>query len=197
MHHYAVTTPPASQPITLAEVKDQVSMRAGNTLNDDLLNGLILAAVPVLERYCNRVFINTTFRGTARNLVQDPTRDRYPYVQLYRSPVNTVTSFQRQNNSTFSDVEYDREQLDSYDRLIVPDSDFWDHDRVPDAYRVDFVAGYGATADDVPAPLRRACLAYVAYLFENRGDVVPDGQVPLPLEVSALCAPYRLIGGYF
>ena len=51
-------------------------------------------------------------------------------------------------------------------------------------------AGYGATAEDVPAPLRQAVRLIVARWFENRGDADPG---PAPPDVMALVAPFRRV----
>lgn len=58
---------------------------------------------------------------------------------------------------------------------------------------VSITAGYGATADDVPMPLRHAILLHTAMLYENREAVGPAMQ-ELPLAHGALIAPYRRIG---
>ncbi|MBB5755282.1 head-tail connector protein [Prosthecomicrobium pneumaticum] len=55
---------------------------------------------------------------------------------------------------------------------------------------IDFTAGYGSTADDVPAPLRQAILILVAQWHAHRGAIEP-GAAP-PAAVEALLAPYRL-----
>ena len=56
--------------------------------------------------------------------------------------------------------------------------------------RVEFTAGYGTEAADVPAPLRQAILLLVANGYEHR-----DGQTnSLPLMVDALTMPYRVLG---
>lgn len=57
------------------------------------------------------------------------------------------------------------------------------------ALEVEFRAGYGATPDAVPGPLRQAVRALVAHWFENRGDA--SSAAALPAEVAALIAPFR------
>ena len=54
---------------------------------------------------------------------------------------------------------------------------------------IDLRAGYGATAEAVPATLRLAIRILVAHWFENRGDVV--GEQILPPEALALVAPFQ------
>ena len=59
------------------------------------------------------------------------------------------------------------------------------------AIEIDIVAGYGAAADQVPAPLRQAVLRLAARWFEQRGDVASRDAQSLPAEIMALIAPYR------
>lgn len=58
-------------------------------------------------------------------------------------------------------------------------------------------AGYGETADKVPAPLRQAILLTIGHLYENRQSVVVDASrvqaIELPQGVEALISPYRIL----
>lgn len=64
------------------------------------------------------------------------------------------------------------------------------------AVTITFVAGYG-DAGDVPRPIRSAMLLLVGHLYGHREAVVGvenrDSSTELPLGVSALLAPYRVI----
>ncbi|MEI9932788.1 MAG: hypothetical protein WDM89_20200 [Rhizomicrobium sp.] len=51
-----------------------------------------------------------------------------------------------------------------------------------------FDAGYGASPDDVPAPVREAILEIVAEFYAHRGD----GPEDIALSAQALLAPYRI-----
>jgi uncharacterized phiE125 gp8 family phage protein len=52
---------------------------------------------------------------------------------------------------------------------------------------IDFSAGYGTTAESVPAPLKHAMLVLVGLSFEER---IPE-QGALPTAVASLLKPYR------
>lgn len=58
----------------------------------------------------------------------------------------------------------------------------------PDAVRITFTAGYGATPDKVPAPIRAAVLFKLGDLFNQRGG--SNGNEAL---INTLIAPYRLV----
>jgi uncharacterized phiE125 gp8 family phage protein len=55
---------------------------------------------------------------------------------------------------------------------------------------IEFTAGFGTAAEDVPMPLRQAILLLTAQSYEHRGaEQVP----PLPMMVDALLMPYRTL----
>jgi len=59
---------------------------------------------------------------------------------------------------------------------------------------IEFKAGFGDNAGDVPMPIRQALLLLVAHWYENREPVVIGGTVArIPETVSALLMPYRRV----
>jgi uncharacterized phiE125 gp8 family phage protein len=64
--------------------------------------------------------------------------------------------------------------------------------RLTAGIELDVQLGYGATAADVPEPLRHAIRMLVAHWYENRG-LVAAGAAVLPAGVDALIAPYRVL----
>ncbi len=57
---------------------------------------------------------------------------------------------------------------------------------------IDFTAGFGAAADDVPAPIRQAILMLVSHWFETREPVaIGTPALEMPFTVSQMIAPYR------
>lgn len=57
---------------------------------------------------------------------------------------------------------------------------------------IDFTAGFGEAAVDVPAPVRHALLLLVAHWYENREPVeIGAGVNAIPTMVSELLQPYR------
>mgnify|MGYP003480158396 CR=1 FL=1 len=64
-----------------------------------------------------------------------------------------------------------------------------------DAVTVTWVAGFGATADKVPAAIRQAMLLLVGHWYQNRETVsVGDAVYQLPFAVDALLGPRRRVG---
>jgi uncharacterized phiE125 gp8 family phage protein len=54
--------------------------------------------------------------------------------------------------------------------------------------RVTYTAGYGATRDTVPFPIRQAILRAVGHLYENReaAGAIPDSLLPMQYKVWKL-----------
>lgn len=62
------------------------------------------------------------------------------------------------------------------------------------AIEIDYVAGYGPDAADVPADLRQALLVLVGYWFANRDAVIVAGSgAAAPLGFDRLVANYRRV----
>ena len=58
---------------------------------------------------------------------------------------------------------------------------------------IDFTAGYGALATDVPAPLREALLLLIAHWYENREPIaVGAPEMLVPGTVAQLIAPFQV-----
>ncbi len=64
-----------------------------------------------------------------------------------------------------------------------------------DAVRIDFTAGYGDAADDVPSAIVSAAKLLVGQLYEQRGAVVTGSGVPQepPNSIKDLIANYRIV----
>lgn len=64
-----------------------------------------------------------------------------------------------------------------------------------EAVRIQYRAGYGPEATDVPAPIRHAVLLLIGHLYENReAEVVGTraAAIELPTGVNALLSPYMV-----
>ncbi len=62
----------------------------------------------------------------------------------------------------------------------------------PEAVRVEYVAGFGSSGDDVPSPIRHAVLLILSDLYENREATSDAPRTELPYSVLSLLAGYRL-----
>lgn len=79
---------------------------------------------------------------------------------------------------------------------LKPDQDWPSSYARPDAIRVTWTAGYGATAASVPEAIRHAARLMVGHWYENREAVnIGSGQpVDVPMTVDRLLMPFRRVG---
>lgn len=179
-------TPPASEPVSLAEAKLFLRLDAGD--EDELLGTLITAARLMVEAASGRMLIDQTWRIVL---------DRWPQAGEIRLPLAPVSAISAArvfdvlgaaqpvaNGALALDVGADPPAI----RIVgeVPETG-----RERGAVEIDVVAGYGASPLAVPAPLRQAVLRLTTRWFEQRGDVVGRDAVALPADILALVAPYR------
>ncbi len=172
---YFVTTAPAVEPITLAEVKAQIGI--SDTSDDTLLTAMITAVRTCAEKITNRTFIDTEFT-TYRNGFSD-----FQYYQsggecqleLRRSPylssaAITYTDCDDATQTLVLDTDFYVEKRTTWSRLLpIVEWPLDVRNRRQDVTIV-FNAGYGASGSDVPADLRQAMLMHVAAFYANRGD---------------------------
>jgi len=167
-----------------------IATQAVTTDENDLLDGLITAARRHCEIYTGRSFIDTVWK-----LTTDSFPDMY---ELPRSPVSAVASIKYYDvddaQQTLAAAYYDTDFQNEPAR-IVQDPDYtW-----PDTYgkinavEVNFTAGYGVLASDVPEQIKLAIKMLAAHWYENREPVlIGVSQSNIPMSVDSLLWQYRL-----
>lgn len=185
MHAQAprLVTPPAADPVTLAEVK--AHLRVSGADEDMLIQTYISAAVSALDGWSGilgRCIVTQTWAQSFSEFPDDN------YLRLPFPDVQSVTvTYQLAGEQTLAGSNYTLAQDDAGSRVVLANGASWpDTDERPDAVTVQMVVGYGA-ANDVPAALRLAILIHVAQMYDHR-SVGGDGA---PMAYSALIAPYR------
>ena len=139
-------TQPATELVTLAEVKEQLRIDSSFTLDDDLLTGYIKAAREKCENYCNRYFAQADFT-VLYNGFESPLIVPFP-----DSTVTAISYVDMDDNSqTLSVYSYDADfqqiTADNFDAKTV---------------KVNITSG--ATNNSV----KQAILLYVADFYEVR-----------------------------
>lgn len=186
------TTEPTAEPKTVDEAKAHLRL-IDFTEDDAYIATLIKVARRTVEDMIGRTLIDTTFTQTA-------------------AAWQTCTELLRGNGRTIVSVKYDDAEnvertVDAVDYELAPFADgcsalyMRDTFTDPELYdqpgagriRIEFTAGYGAAATDVPEPLRQAVLYLVAHLYDNRAPVGINVNLNrMPFTVEALSAPYRI-----
>jgi len=185
MFSFSLLTPPAIEPVTLAEAKAHA--RIDTEADDALIATLITSARQWAEHYTNRAFITQTWR---LSLDAPPKTD---VVLLPRAPLQSVASFQYFDDAdaatTFAEAHYFVDTSREPGRLVLRLGATWPSPvRTANGIVITYIAGYGDGADNVPEPLKFAIRELVAHWYEHRGDEA----VETPLAAHALLSPYRL-----
>lgn len=156
-----VITPPATEPVTIEEVRAQLRIDLDDESYDDVLNPLIPAAREWCEGYQNRAYITQTLELAL---------DRWPCgneIELPRPPIQSVTSV------NYADETWDPQNylVDDYSfvaRIVRARGVIWPSAHLPAAngVKIRYVAGF-ASAEEVPQRIRQAILLLVSHWFEN------------------------------
>lgn len=201
------TTPPAIEPVSIEDV--QLHSRIIDSEEETLLLLMIGAARRYAEMYTGRSFITQSWR-----LVMDdwpgPSLMGVPYgvpysmpghaVQLERGPVLTVDSIkylQAGATITLDPATYVSDLSGPVPRITPVFGQIWPPISTPQIgnVQVNYTAGYGPAASDVPEGIRHWILVRVATMYENREAVaiLPRGKVePLPY-IDTLLDPYAVV----
>lgn len=180
---------PATEPVSLAEAKAHA--RIDGDAEDGLVETLIAAARIHIESLTARALIAQGWRAVL---------DAWPTSRVVNLPVSplmaltTVTAYDADGAGTELDLaQFQMEVAPA--RLLLPLAvDGAPTLRERQGLEIDYVAGYGADAEDVPADLRQALLALVAYWYQNRDAVVIAGSGALvPSGFDRMVAPYRVV----
>lgn len=167
INNYILITPAPIEPITLDEVKQKLRL-IGNNDFDTELTRLIVVAREMCENATGRDLINKTYRGFL---------DSYCKVAEFRkSKLQSIISVKYYKDNvltTFTDY-YSTNEYD-YSKLIFK-SNFTHDDRLQ-AIEIEFIAGYGATANSIPTSLKEGMLAMVDWLFNNSGDCTTEASL--------------------
>jgi uncharacterized phiE125 gp8 family phage protein len=180
---------PAAEPLGLAEAKQY--LRIAYAGEDDLVSSLIKAARARVEFELGMAMVQRTLRLT---------RNDWPIEMLLRSsmrlPVRPVVSL---SAVRVKDREGELQTVTGQFALSggVRPRLVWILGNLPetglmwDAVEIDFVAGFGEDADDVPDDLKLAVKLLVAAGYQARDEAGVLGK--LPGDVRSLLAPWRRV----
>lgn len=182
-------TPPAVEPLDLAEVKEHLRVTAAD--EDTMLESLIIAARERAEIYTERALIQQTWAVYL---------DAFPAgeIRLAMPPllaVSTVTYYDADGvEQTLDAAEFYADNKSKPARLVPVNS--WPATQCrPNAVAITYTAGYGAAAIAVPQVIKQAMLLMVGEMYENREETVIGTIVSsLPLTAERLLRPFRLLG---
>jgi uncharacterized phiE125 gp8 family phage protein len=181
-------TPPAVEPVALAEMKAFLRVEHGD--DDAVIASLIAGARIHVEAQTKRALITQGWRLSFDAWPQDGR------IAVAPAPLQTLDAVRVHDaGGTPSDIDLQNFVPDpGASVLAFAPSSLPAPGRRAAGIELDVTVGYGAAAGDVPEPLRQAIRLLAAHWYENRGLVATEGQgAPLPATVQALIAPYRVL----
>ncbi len=183
---YATITPPVAEPLTLAETK--LHLRLDTDADDTVVTSLMATARHYLEQVTGLCLMSRTLRLYLDEWPEDQV------ILINRFPVQTLVAMTVYNAGGLPvQVSLQGHVLAGKAqpaRLYV--TDMPETLRAINGIEVDFVAGFGTAATDVPDALKRAMLMHVAMMYELRGAVAADMQPGgIPDGYARLIAPWQ------
>jgi len=205
---YSLITPPAIEPVTLAEAIAFLNLLTTTAEDDALITSLIIASRVEAEKYTSLAFITQTWQLlsdiTPPSLQTINLLNRPVQVDISKPPLQSVTFVKTVNeDNTDNIIDASNYFVSTYDGdcpekgrvtfktdFVFPTNDTL---RPSDAFIIEFIAGFGNLASDVPDGIKNGILQEVAFRFENRGDCNCEGASGLFSQgaIGAL-QPYRI-----
>lgn len=187
MYGLKVNTGPATEPVTTAEAKAHLNIESAETYWDSQIDDLVTMARETFEDDTDIALINRTVEYRFSKLPANG------IIRLPASPLQSITSFQIRTAQATFDTFTDYEILQGSQPPAIrrnldaswPSQYGFTHD-----CRIIFVAGYGATAADVPEGPKHAIKLLVGHWFTNREAIVARKLTHLPLAYKHLVNQY-------
>jgi uncharacterized phiE125 gp8 family phage protein len=199
-----VVTAPTSEPITVSDLITHLRLDADT--DEVEMEAYIQMAREWCENYTGRAFVNRTLRLSLDGLsdVDDALWEGWKIgpdmtlkkrdIKLPKPPLVSVTSVTTYDDAdvptVFSSASYYVDNAAEPGRVVLRTGSTWPTAlRVGNAVEIVYVAGYGAAAA-VPAPIKFACKAIAAWMYENRGE---QDYAKMPANATALLQSYRVM----
>ena len=165
-------SPPAAEPLTLAEAKLHLRVDVDITDDDSLITALIVAARQQAEHRTGRALVSQQWRYATDAFPVDSLELPLPKLLSVQSVAYLDSAGARQ---TLANTEYDVITDELVGRLLPAFGKTWPSCRVrPGSVQVSYTCGYGAAAD-VPQSIKAWMLLAIGAWYENR-EALTSGQ---------------------
>ena len=184
-------TAPATDLLTLEEIKQQRGIVIGDTWDDDFLKSLRDTAIEEVEAWLRRRCITQTWYFY---LQRWPDRN---YIVLPYGSLQSVTAITYKDtdgdSNTFSTDDYIVESDTDPGRVVLAYGESWPSTTLypSNPIRIEFICGYGDSRADVPESIRSAAKLIVADMFENREPTIIGTIVQRLPTVENLLTKYK------
>lgn len=197
----SLITPPASEPLTLAEAK--AHLRVVNGSEDDLISAYLAAARQTVESITGRAFLTQTRLVTLADWPCDPRKRFGQVVQLDGFPLATIThvKYYADGSDTLSTLSTDNYIAQPYAKpgniLFLDTADLPSLASRPDAVQITYDCGYATAtlaAQQIPGALI-ALRQLVTHLYTQRAPVnVGNITSEIPFSMRSLIELHRVDG---
>lgn len=158
-------SPPAAEPLTLADAKLHLRVDADITEDDGLIAALIVTARQQAEHRTGRALVTQQWRLGLDRFADDSLELPLPKLQSVQSVTYLDADGVRQ---TLAGAEYDVVTDELVGRLLPAFGKTWPDCRIrTGSVQVSYTCGYGA-ASDVPQSIKAWMLLAIGAWYENR-----------------------------
>lgn len=183
-------TAPGLEPVAREEVK--LFAQIGETAEDSLIDSLIIGARTYAELYTNRQLVTATWYLYLDGF---PAVIRPPMPPLQATGFSIKYTDTAGSEQTLDSGEYQVDVKSEPGRVAPAYAKVWPDVRTQtlNVVTVEFQAGYGTAASDVPFSIRQAIMLLVSDWFRYRQDAY-DGRpfTQAPRAVDALLSQYKV-----
>jgi len=175
-------TAPASQVVLGTDVQEY--LRLDSTAYNTTLGNYVTMARMQAEAYTRRAFITQTWY-----LMLD-SREINEEIKIPRPPLQSATILTYNDAGTPAAQDAASYTVDTYSepgRIYLNPGYTWNYTRERNGMLIEFIAGYGAAATDVPADIKMA-ITEAAAIYYNSGEVGA-----LPTKVIDRLKQYQVI----
>ena len=182
-------TEPKEEPVSLKAAKLHVKQE--ESADDALIARFIKAARMNAEEITGRQFITATWEQRF---------DCFPsWFELIKPPLLSVVSIKYidtdGNEATVDDSTYTVDTYRTLGRVVLNSGESWPAVKdVINSVRIQWTAGYGPKATNVPEDIKAAITLTIGHLYEHREDVIVGTSAnALPEGAMALLWPHRIV----
>lgn len=181
-------TPNGTLVVSLADFKQHLRWDASETSEDTVMTAYLTATQEQAQLFTGRQFLNSTWQLLI---------DTFPgHVSLSKTPFSSLTSVKYYDSNdqlqTLDPSEYKVKDGGTYGfTSIYFDGNIPSVYDKPDAVVIEYVAGYGSLAADVPEPIKVAIMLTAASYFENRTNEVTGSINQIMYGGQQLLYPYK------
>ncbi len=205
-----IKTSPSLEPVTVAEAKNLLRIDDGN--DDTLIASMITAIRQRAEEWTSRSFITQTwtlwldeFPFRTGNRIQSINGRVMVIPRPPMQSVSFIKTYDKDNAaSIFEASNYFVDIASSPGRIALNENSTWPTPlRKFSSVEVEFMAGYGSTASNIPEGIKQGMLQWIKLLFANKSKLYESdestpgllemNQIPIPPLVRMLWEPYRLV----